>query len=93
MHDVKSNLDYQFNIPLRDIDPNTDLDDDGLVEVDEITMEMLDKEYIDDNITIRFSEHFDFMGEPIHTECKYYMIIIAIYYYGNALREIYDVTS
>ena len=95
IQDPISGLKYGINIPLENVDGvEGTADDDGLVDVlqtDGVGKKLFrpERPYVEGTIT----GYFDFQGSVIYTDCRYYMIIIALDYYGNAYWEIYDVTE
>ena len=88
--DQKSGIDYEIKIPLKDIDKNTDKDDNGLVKVGEKNMDWLD---ITEVSPSKLIVEGNFSGFKIYDDCKYYLLVIAVDYWGNARWKFYDVTE
>ena len=86
--DPKSKESYKIPVDL------TKIHSEGLVDVlstDGVGRELFlpEQPYVEGTIT----GFFNFQGHPIYTDCRYYMIIVAIDWLGNAYWEAYDITS
>ena len=95
LKDDISGLDYEIEIPLANMDGvwGTE-DDDGLIDITQATgvkVNPVDGEL--DDVTEEIKGYANFTGVKIHTECRYYMVVVAVDLYGNAYWEIYDVTD
>ena len=91
-HDNISDLDYEIRISLSNIDCVWGTaDDNGLVDVKDVEASLdLD---LDKSNKVSWFINGTFTFDEIYTECKYYMIVVAVDYYGNAYWVIYNVTS
>ena len=99
--DPLSGVSYSVEIPLKNIDGKQGTsDDNGLVDVTATGIEEADlaTETTKGDTVWEVRGNFTFRKYPngtlkIHRNCKYYLVIVAVDYYGNAYWEIWNVTD